>query len=83
MMNYECIIYGIKGLIFSLPVSFMMIFIIYKIFCNMIEKSIYIPWYSVIIAVGSVFVVVFVTMLYATSKIKKDNLIDALKNENF
>ena len=34
------------------------------------------------IAVLSVFTVVFATMMYAMSKIKKDNLIDALKNEN-
>ena len=30
----------------------------------------------------SVFLVVFVTMLYAMSKIKKDDPIEALKNEN-
>ena len=33
------------------------------------------------IAAGSVFLVVFATMLYATGKIKKDNPIDALKQE--
>ena len=30
----------------------------------------------------SVFLVVFVTMLYAMSKVRKENIIDALKNEN-
>jgi putative ABC transport system permease protein len=33
------------------------------------------------IAAGSVFLVVFATMLYATGKIRKDNPIDALKTE--
>ena len=37
---------------------------------------------SVVIAVGSVFAVVFATMLYATHRIRKDNPIDALRNEN-
>ena len=46
------------------------------------ETAFYIPWPSVVIAVGSVFIVVFATMLYATGKIKNDNPIDALKNEN-
>lgn len=41
-----------------------------------------IPPAAVIIAVCSVFVVVFVTMLYAMRKIKRENLMDALKNEN-
>ena len=39
-------------------------------------------WYSVAIAVGSVFVVVFATMLYATRKIRSENPIEALKQEN-
>lgn len=34
-----------------------------------------------LIAVGSVFAVVFLSMCYAAGKIRKDNLIDALKNE--
>ena len=35
-----------------------------------------------LIATGSVFLVVFATMLYARNRLKKDNPIDALKNEN-
>ena len=46
------------------------------------DVAFFVPWYSVAIAVGSVFAVVFATMLYAMSKIKADNTIDALKNEN-
>lgn len=82
MMNYECIIYGIKGLMWGLPASIAMTFVIYKITSSAYDTRFYIPWYSVAIAVGSVFLVVFATMLYATGKIRKDNLIDALKNEN-
>ena len=41
-----------------------------------------IPWYSVAIAVGSEIVVVFATMLYATRRIRRENPIDALKQEN-
>lgn len=33
-------------------------------------------------AVCSIFVVVFATMLYAMGRIKRENPIDALKNEN-
>ena len=39
------------------------------------------PWTAMGIAAGSVFLVVFATMFYATWKIKKDNPIDALKQE--
>ena len=40
------------------------------------------PWNAIGIAVFSVFAVVFATMIYSMRKIKKDNPIDALKNEN-
>ena len=40
------------------------------------------PWAAIGIAVLSVFLVVFATMMYSMSKVKKDNPIDALKNEN-
>ncbi len=82
MMNFECIIYGIKGLFWGLIASLLVTYAIYKSTDAAIEQSFYVPWYSVAIAVASVFIVVFATMLYSTSKIKKDNPIDALKNEN-
>ena len=40
------------------------------------------PWYSILLAVFSVFAVVFATMLYARSRLRRDNLIEALRNEN-
>ena len=43
----------------------------------------YIPWYSVVIAVFSVFFVVFCTMLYAMRKIQKDNVAETLKSDVF
>ena len=82
MMNYECIIYGVKGLVWGLPAAIGMTWVIWRITNQAFDRGFYIPWYSIAIAVGSVFLVVFVTMLYAMDKIKKDNTIDALKNEN-
>ena len=46
------------------------------------ETKFHLPWTAIGIAVLSVFLVVFITMMYSMSKIKKDNPIDALKNEN-
>ena len=82
MMNYECIIYGAKGLMFGLPASLLATYCIWRIIGEGMDVAFFVPWYSVAIAVGSVFAVVFATMLYAMSKIKADNTIDALKNEN-
>lgn len=82
MMNFECILYGAKGLIYGIPVSILITYLIFKSVSQSIVTSFFIPWQSILIAVGSVFLVVFITMIYSMSKIKKDNPIDALKNEN-
>ena len=81
MMSYECIIYGVKGLAWGLPASAAMTYGIYRMTENAVSTGFYLPWYSIAIAVGSVFLVVFATMLYAAGKIRNDNPIDALKNE--
>ena len=67
---------------FGLPAALIMTFLIWKVTSNAIETRFYIPWKGVVIAVASVFIVVFATMLYATRRIRRDNPIDALKNEN-
>lgn len=82
MMNFECLLYGFKGLLYGLPVSFIVTLMIYRSICEGLEMAFFIPWYSIAIAVGSVFLVVFTTMVYSMRKINKENTIDALKNEN-
>lgn len=83
MMNYECLLYGFKGILYGVPAAIGITYLIYKAMSGGILRQFYIPWYSVAIAVGSVFVVVFATMLYAMSKIRKDNVVETLKNENY
>ena len=47
-----------------------------------ISTSFYIPVSSIVIAVGSVFAVVFITMIYSMNRIKKDNILDTLRKES-
>ncbi len=63
-------------------ISFLMTWMIYRAIGQGLEIAFFIPWYSIAIAVGSVFLVVFVTMLYSMRKIRRENTIDTLKNEN-
>lgn len=83
MMSYECVIYGLRGLLWGLPVSVVMTYVIYRVASGVLTISFYIPWYSVTIAVGSVFAVVFATMLYAVRKLRRDDLVETLKSESF
>ena len=82
MLRYECAIYGAKALLWGLPAAAIVTYGIYTATNSLTEQPFYIPPVPVAIAVFSVFAVVFATMLYSAAKIRKDNPIDALKNEN-
>lgn len=82
MMNFECILYGIRSIIIGLPVSIGVTYLIYRSVNSGYETDFHLPWLSIGVAVFSVFTVVFSTMMYSMNRIKKDNPIDALRNEN-
>ena len=82
MMNYECLLYGGKALLIGLPIAIALTYIIYRAVGNMTVLPFELPWTAIIIAVVGIFIVVFASMLYQTNKIKQDNPIDALRNEN-
>ena len=82
ILDYECILYGIKSLVLGLPVSALVTYFIYRAVDISMEIGYFLPWKAVLIAAFSVFAVVFATMMYSMSKLKKDNPVDTLKNEN-
>ena len=82
MMNYECLLYGVKGLLLGLPVSLVICFLMYKSLQDAWNVSFLVPWMSVLIVIVSVFVIVFASMLYSMQKIKKENPIEALRDDN-
>lgn len=82
MMNFECILYGTRALMFGLPVSAAMSLLIWYTIHHGLESGYQFPWQAMCFAIFSVFAVVFITMLYAMSKIYHDNPMDALKNDN-
>ena len=82
LLNFECVLYGARALLLGLPVSAIVSFIIYLAVSSGYYTSFRLPFLAMGISSLSVFIVVFITMLYSMKKIKNDNLIDALKNEN-
>lgn len=82
MLNFECIFYGIKALIYGLPVSALFTYLIYRSISFGVDMPFYLPVHSIVISIFSVFFVVFVSMMYSMSKIRNENILDALKNEN-
>ncbi|MBE6544388.1 MAG: FtsX-like permease family protein, partial [Ruminococcaceae bacterium] len=82
IMNYECLLYGSKALVFGIPFSCIITFFVFLAVSKGYETVFYLPWGAIAIAILSVFFVVFVSMLYSMNKIKDDNPIDLVKNEN-
>lgn len=82
MMNFECIMYGAKSLVFGIPTAILLNYLMYRAMGEGWNATFLFPVEGIIFASFSVFLVVFATMLYAMNKIKKDNPIDALRNEN-
>ncbi len=79
MMNFECAFYGMKALIIGLPTAAAASLLIHLGMAP--DVNFMFPWASMAISVFSVLFVVFITMLYAVSKIKKENIIDALRDD--
>jgi putative ABC transport system permease protein len=82
MIRFESIFYGLKGLLWGLPLSFLVAVGLNKINGTMLATQFMLPWKSYIVAVLMIFVIVSVTMLYSARRIKRENIIDALREEN-
>lgn len=82
MMNYESVFYGVKSLLFGLPVSFAVMVLIYRAFANKFSYGFTLPWMSILSVIVAVFVIVSTAIVYSGAKVKKENIIDALKQEN-
>lgn len=82
ILRFETLIFGFKSLLYALPVSFGIIYLIYLSMNDFVEFNFIIPWKSVFIAVLGVFFITAITMIYATNKMKKENILEAIRKEN-
>ena len=83
ILFFESLFFGLKSLIYAIPVRLGVTIIIHYALADMMSiNSIVIPWKAIIISIVSVFVIVLLTMMYSTSKIKKHNIIEQIREEN-
>lgn len=80
MVVLESAFYGIKALVFALPISMLVSFGINKALGEaMIPFEI--NWLMYLAVIGAVFVIVGMTMIYSVHKIKNDSIVETLKEE--
>ena len=83
ILFFESLFFGMKSLIFAIPVSIGITVLIHYTLADMVSIStIIIPWKAIIISIVSVFIIVLLTMMYSSSKIKKHNIIEQIREEN-
>lgn len=82
MINYESIFYGINSLLYGLPISVIVMYLIHRSLMYTFSYGFTPPWTSIGYVIIAVFVIVSSAMLYSSAKVKKENIIDALKQEN-
>lgn len=83
ILYFESFFFGIKSLLYGIPFSFLVILWIHSAMLGVSNFSaVLIPWKSVGIAILAVFIIIFLTMMYATKKMKKENILDAIREEN-
>lgn len=81
MMLCEGLVYGLKTLLYGLPVSFALMYAFYKIFSRDALFPFYIPWGAVLIGAAAV-VVLTVTLTVGMSRgARKESIIEVLKDE--
>ena len=80
MILLESLFYGLKALVFALPLSVLLTFLMNQ---TVIDDNIpfFIDWKLYIMAVIAVFIIVGVSMLMGVSKLKRMTIIDALKED--
>lgn len=81
MLYFESVFYGIKALIYGIPISIAAMYLMYYTLQSKFEYTFSISIVNIMIAIISVFFIVGTAMLYSSIKVRKENIIDALKQE--
>lgn len=83
MLILECLTYGLKALLYGLPPSAALCWLIYRMTIRRTSfEAFALPWAAIGIAAASVFCVVFASMFYASRKLNRYDPIQAIREEN-
>ena len=82
MIWYESFFYGFKALLYGLSISFLLTLTLSRMILSSFVYAFQIPWKALGIAVVSVFVLILMIMLRSAAAMKRESIIDALKQEN-
>ena len=79
MIRFESMFYGMKALLYGIPLSLLLGAWIEKRLSNMYDTTYSFPFHIYLIGILAVFVIVLTTMTYAGAKIRRENIVDGLR----
>lgn len=82
MIFLESFFYCIKSLLIGLPIGIAISYVIYKVLIGEIEFNYVLPYKGIIISISVVFILIFTLMKYSVNKVKNNNIIETIRNEN-
>lgn len=82
MIAYESIFYGIKAIVYGVPISILSSFLLYKMISNSFSFGYTLPITGILIISAIVSVMICITTIYSLMKVRKDNIVETIKNEN-
>lgn len=82
MINFESIFYGLKALVYGLPISVVIMMVLYQQLSANFIFDFFIPVKSILVVMIAVFVIVGIAMSYSGAKVKGENIIEGLKDSN-
>lgn len=82
ILFFESLLFGLKSLFYGIPVSIGINALISTSMNNVFTSNMIISWKTLLITIIAVFIIVIISMNYASKKIKKENILEALREEN-
>lgn len=81
MLFFESLLYGIKSLLWGLPISFAVMALLYLVLRQNFAIPFSVPWLQVAVGIGAIFAIVLITVCYGAVKIRKKNVIEGLRKQ--
>ena len=82
MVNLETIFYSAKALLYAIILGLIGSFAIYKAFAKSLDFEFIWTVGAILISIVFVFIIVFIIMRFAISKVNKQNIIETIRKEN-
>ncbi len=82
MIWLESLFYGGKALLFGIPLGVLISYCFHLALEQGIETTYFFPWKGIGISTAAVAVLLYGTMRYSMGKIRKNNIVETIQNEN-